>query len=378
MFGKKPGFDVKEMAEEYIQRGCCVSAIEETKKQIKKEKTSEEQATRLFDSCMRALDASELAERYKPKNADKAKAKPAINAIYGAMYGDIIGSRFEFRPFRTKEEKDTVWRQNWRYIDDVAARYYFPTDDSIMTIATAHTLLETKGQCKLQSKMKKEKIQTFSTLEGAVIQEYAKHYRLWGCEYSNAGYGGHFMHWLFEDSGAYGSCGNGSAMRISPVGAFGMSYKDTIRNAIASAATTHDHIEGVRGACVEAVCIWMAAAGYKKEEIFEYMKDIYTGPGENIFRYFTLEEAMSIGNYQVLCQFSVPAAIIAVNESESFDEAITNALLAGYDTDTNACIAGAVAGALYGVDEKAKNFVLKKCDKRQKLILEKLEEKLKR
>ena len=290
------------------------------------------------EALYRGIDVEELVKRYLPENYKRYTPKPNFQAILGAIYGDIAGSRYEFSRYTKIESPD-------------CSHNYSFTDDTIMSLATAKTILETK-KIRWKNKINKRTLLAHKTVYGKTVEEFEKNYKEFGRKYPNpeGGYGAAFYQWLNLNMSAYGSRGNGSAMRVSPVGSCGMSAEDTIRMAILSAVCTHDNIEGVKGACVEAMCIWLACAGASKEEIFMYMKDKYTKDGVCLFNDFTSKEASMMQLWQEQCPFSVPAAIIAVNESDSFDDAIEKGISVGMDSDTNACIAGAVAGPLYNED----------------------------
>ena len=339
-------FTHKESTERYdgifeacLEIGACKKVIEEMKENSAK---TDIKPSEMENVCMRGIDVKELTERYRPK-MDITPHK-CIDAIYGAIYGDITGSTCEFRTITEKQAE--------AYVKSPTA-FGVMTDDSIMTMATATV----KDAVKLNNSINYKKLLQYESLTGKTIDDYVDAYRSYGRRFANAGYGPRFKEWIRSDMKAYGSNGNGSAMRISPVGASGLPYEEMIRQAIASSACSHDHIEGIRGACVTATAIWLAAGGVRKDDIVKYMQGIYSLPGENLFNYFTPNEVMSIHHHQIQCQFSVPAASIAIDMSSSYEETIKNALMLGLDRDTNACIAGGIAGAIYGVSDKVKQVV---------------------
>jgi len=338
-----------ELAARILAQGACKKTVRQAKKYVQKQRLAESEAHWCFHDALNKGDMRELISRYTPKRAKHGSV--CIDAVYGAMFGDIIGSKYEGKRIDMEDAEQAV-----------QAAYAEPeqhvlTDDSVLTLATASAILSLKQTTDVRTK-KGEYI-------GKSVSAFSDSYLQFGKKYPQAGYGPAFRWWLEAgERTPYGSNGNGAAMRISPVGAAGMPFRNVIKDAIASAACTHNHIEGIRGACVEAVCISMAAArkSNTKEQIFEYMRSVYSTPGENLFSRFTMEKAMGVRTHQIQCQFSVPAAIIAFHESVSFEDAISNALMAGSDTDTNACICGAVAGAYYGVSPAVKEFVRSKCD----------------
>ena len=161
-------------------------------------------------------------------------------AVIGAILGDIAGSQFEF---------DRPKNLDWKHCELFTDQCEF-TDDTVMTLAVKKTIDEG--------------------------EDYTWVMQHLGRAYPTAGYGGRFNHWLYDDHPApYGSLGNGSAMRVSYVGEHFENVEDVIAEAEKSAAVTHDHPEGIKGAVVTAVCIWMARHGKSKQDIY----DNNTGPG---------------------------------------------------------------------------------------------------
>jgi len=150
-------------------------------------------------------------------------------------------------------------------------------------------------------------------------------------------------------------------MRVSPIGIYFEDIKDVITYAIASAATTHNHPEGIKGAVITAVCVWMARHGYTKQEIYEYMISFYRGIyGFYDFSIEELKHPNRPGRSDTTCMFSVPAAVICFYYSNSYEETINHVLSFAGDTDTIGAIAGAIAGTYYGVSENIKEEVEKR------------------
>jgi len=225
--------------------------------------------------------------------------------MLGAIAGDIIGSPFEYRPIKTAEFP----------LFQEASTF---TDDTVMTVATAHAILEGKS--------------------------YAQVYRTFGRRYPRAGYGSYFRRWLLsEEAGPYNSWGNGSAMRVSPVGWAFETEPRLLREAQRTAEVTHNHPEGIKGAQAVALAIYMSRKGATKEAIRERIMGEY---GYDLRQ--SLAELRPGYRYDISCQGSVPAALIAFLEAESFEQAVRNAISLGGDADTLACIAGAVAEAYFG------------------------------
>jgi ADP-ribosylglycohydrolase len=229
--------------------------------------------------------------------------------MLGAIIGDIVGSIYEWDNIKTKD------------FPLFGERCYF-TDDSVMTIAVADALLR-----------------------GGTSDDFIDSMKKIGRLYPDAGYGGMFVRWLFsDDREPYNSWGNGSAMRVSPCGWFAESLEEAETLAERSAAVTHDHPEGIKGAQAAAAAIYLARTGKSKEEIKEYIevKHLY-----DLSR--TLDEIRPIYQFDGSCQGTVPEAIIAFLESTDFEDAIRNAISLGGDSDTLAAITGSIAEAAYGI-----------------------------
>lgn len=248
--------------------------------------------------------------------------------MLGAIAGDIIGSPYEGRPTRDPDFP----------LFGAASRF---TDDTALTVATAEALLE-----------------------GI---DYGAAYRRYGRMYPNAGYGGTFIRWIFDESmGAYGSWGNGSAMRVSPVGWAFDSLEATLEAARASACVTHDHPEGVKGAQAVAAAVFWARGGMGKEAIRVELQRRF---GYDLGR--RAKEIARHYGFDVSCQGSVPEALVCFFDSEDFEGAVRLAVLLGGDADTQACIAGAVAEAFYGgVPEAIEKAALGRLPSELRTVLE--------
>jgi len=224
--------------------------------------------------------------------------------MIGAIVGDVIGSVFERAPIKF-EEFVIPWDR---------AQF---TDDTVLTVAVAHALL--RGE------------------------DYGLNIRAFGLRYPRAGYGGGFRKWLQEaDRQPYNSWGNGSAMRVSPVGFAFDTAEDVLTEAAKSAAVTHNHPEGIKGAQATALAIFMARSGSAPGEIRDSLQTRF---GYNLGR--RLMDIRPGYRPDVSCQGSVPEAIIAFLESGSVEDAVRKAISLGGDSDTQACIAGAIAHARF-------------------------------
>jgi ADP-ribosylglycohydrolase len=225
--------------------------------------------------------------------------------MIGAIAGDIIGSVYEHRPIKTKEFP----------LFDPRCRF---TDDSVLTVAVADSILA--GRPYLES-----------------MQEI-------GRRYPAAGYGGAFIQWLHsDDPQPYNSWGNGSAMRVSPVGFAFATQEEVLRQAQKTAEISHNHPEGIKGAQAAALAVFLSRTGHDKEEI---RKQIGQGFGYDLER--AVDDIRPGYSFDISCQGTVPEAIIAFLDSQSYEDAVRNAVSLGGDSDTLACITGAIAEAFYG------------------------------
>lgn len=247
--------------------------------------------------------------------------------MIGAIFGDIVGSVYEFNNIKTKNF-------------ELFGKHCFFTDDTVMTVAVADALMQSDGADDVEV-FKKNLIKT--------MHRYGK-------KYPGAGYGGNFGRWLmYEDDKPYGSYGNGSAMRVSPVAWYADSLEETIAYATASAEVTHDHPEGIKGAVVTAGAAYLARTGASIEQIKEFVCGYYD-------RDFTLDSIRPNYYFNETCQETVPQAMQAFFESDSFEDTVRNAISIGGDSDTLAAIAGAVAEAYYGLTEEEKTKALSYLD----------------
>ena len=225
--------------------------------------------------------------------------------MLGAIAGDIIGSVYEFHPVKTAD---------FPLFTETSCF----TDDTVLTVATAFSLL-TDG-------------------------DYGANYRLFGRLYPRAGYGESFRKWLQGgDEAPYGSWGNGSAMRVSPVGLAFDDEQDVLREAARSAAVTHDHPEGIKGAQAAALAVLRARQGAECGRIRHELAERF---GYDMDR--TVAGIRPGYSFDVSCQGSVPEALICFLEAGDWLEAVRLAVSLGGDADTQACIAGAAAGARFG------------------------------
>lgn len=238
--------------------------------------------------------------------------------MLGAIAGDVIGSVFERYPTKSTE---------FQFFNRSSAF----TDDTVLTVAVAWAIL--KGT------------------------DYKTALRMFGQKYPDAGYGGLFYRWMFSPTcEPYNSWGNGSAMRVSPVGFAYSSLESVLAEAKKTAEVTHNHPEGIKGAQATALAIFQAHTGEAKETIRQEISNRF---GYDLNR--TVDEIRKTYYFDVSCQGSVPEAIISFLESEDFEDAIRKAISLGGDSDTLACMAGGIAQAYYkGVPPKIASTVKEK------------------
>lgn len=250
----------------------------------------------------------------------KENARP-VNAktiLAGVILGDIAGQPYEFSSIRYDSSQRALFDKQNHF-----------TDDTVMCLATAYAI---KNQI-----------------------SFEESYRFFGQKYPDAGYGAGFYNWLFdEEQGPYNSCGNGSAMRVHAAGIYSNDVEEVIRTAIASAEVTHNHPEGIKGAVVVAVCVWMIRNGATKEDILNYVSMFYPEESCPDHVRMPLEKMKQNEIYirqAVLCQGTIPLAVRCFYESSSCEDCLQKVLNMYCDTDTVAAIAGGFAAGYYGLDE---------------------------
>jgi ADP-ribosylglycohydrolase len=224
--------------------------------------------------------------------------------MLGAIAGDIIGSVYERSPVKKRDFS----------LFSIDSTF---TDDTVLSVAVAKVLLSDK--------------------------DYDIAFREFYLQYPNQGYGYGFSRWVQSDSNnPYNSYGNGSAMRVNPVGWAFDSLPEVLHEAKQSAIITHNHPEGVKGAQAVAAAIYLARTGHSKPAIKDYLSKTFLYDLER-----PLDDIRPDYTFDVSCQGSVPESIIAFLESSNYEDAVRNAVSLGGDSDTMACIAGAIAEAYY-------------------------------
>lgn len=253
--------------------------------------------------------------------------------MLGAIAGDIIGSPYEWNS--TKDYNFTLFSRGCTY-----------TDDTVLTVALADSILSKTDYTKK-------------------LKEY---YKL----YPDAGYGGGFSKWASsERTTPYNSFGNGSAMRVSPVGWAYKTLDQVLVKAKQSAETTHNHPEGIKGAQATASAIYLARTKHSKAQIKQYIEEKFK---YNLSRDY--EYIKKTYRFDVTCQGSVPEAIIAFLVSKDFEDAIRKAVSLGGDADTQGAITGSIAEAYYKkIPSNIKKMIFKKLDTRLTKITKKFNRK---
>ncbi len=224
--------------------------------------------------------------------------------ILGAIAGDVIGSIYEVHNVRSTAFPLFTEGSDF-------------TDDTVLTVAVADAILNSKDF-------------------GEVIWQYGRRHK-------NRGYGGMFIRWLQQrNPKPYNSYGNGSAMRVSSVGFACKTMEEVLDMAARTAEVTHNHPEGIKGAQATAAAVFLAKISTEKDDIRDYLKLRF---GYDLD--FTLDSIRQRYEFNATCQGSVPQTIVAIMESEDFEDAIRLAICIGGDSDTIACIAGSIAAAYY-------------------------------
>ncbi len=242
----------------------------------------------------------------------------------GAIIGDIVGSVYEFNNRKSKDFP--LFREDC-----------FFTDDTVMTVAVGHALLDSQ------------------VLSGAeIVEKLVVYMQGYGRKYEGRGYGGRFLDWIYSDAPhPYNSWGNGAPMRCSPAGWLAKSVDDARRLGKVTALPTHDHPEAVKAASLTAELIFRARTG----ESMSHMRAC----AERDYKIPILDAIRPTYRFSESSQGTMPVALAAFFESTSFEDAIRNAVSVGGDSDTIAAITGGIAEAYYGIPEeiweKAKTYL---------------------
>ncbi len=261
--------------------------------------------------------------------------------MFGAILGDIIGSPYEF-DMGDKTKQFPLFNSSSQF-----------TDDTVMTVAVAQALLEAGPDA-----------------DDALISRLLIHrMREWGRRYPHAGYGARFSRWLtVPDPAPYHSFGNGSAMRVSAAGWLYDTPEQTRHAARLTAAVTHDHPEGIKGAESVASVIFLARTGHSKAEIRDHVIRVF---GYDLSR--TCDEIRPAYTHVESCQQTVPEAITAFLEGRDFEDVIRTAVSLGGDCDTLTAIAGSMAEAFYGIPDALKQEARSRLPREMHPVLDQFE-----
>lgn len=233
--------------------------------------------------------------------------------MIGAIIGDIVGSRFEFNNINSFNFK----------LFDKGCSY---TDDTICTVAIADALLSNNDY-------------------GDSLHNWCRRY-----PYPMGGYGGNFASWVKSDTPQpYNSFGNGSAMRVSPIGWWYNAPELVTSRATMSAKPTHSHPEGIKGAVATAMSIFIARTK-GKSEMLKFAEQLYP-----------VWQTLSLGQnkFNETCQGTMPVVFGILGMANGFEEAIRYAIAVGGDSDTIGAIVGSIAEAVWGIPESLKKEALK-------------------
>ena len=231
-----------------------------------------------------------------------------MKGIIGAIAGDVIGSAYEFNP--TRDHDFELFTPESTF-----------TDDTVLTMANARWLLE-DGQ------------HTHERLVEIMLDLCRK--------YADRGYGGRFARWIHDaDPQPYNSFGNGSAMRVSPIGYYAQTLDECLELAKISAEVTHNHPEGIKGAQATAAAIFLARKGKTKQEIRKYVEDTFH---YDLSR--TLDEIRPTFTFDETCQHTVPEAITCFLEGKDYEDVVRLSVALAGDADTIAAIAGSISSAV--------------------------------
>lgn len=253
--------------------------------------------------------------------------------MLGAIIGDIVGSRFEF---------NSTNDYNFELFTDECGF----TDDTICTCAVADALLKGKDF-------------------GESIHEWCRKY-----PHPMGAYGGRFAQWVRSDNPQpYGSFGNGSAMRVSPVAHWYDNVDEVLDAAAATALPSHNHPEGIKGAQTVALAIFKALqyGAQAAEHIDKILQECVKFSGYNI----NIKKEDVINRFDETCQGTVPVALWIISQSNSFEDAIRKAVSLGADADTLGAIVGSIAETIWGIPESTKVKALSYLDDEMKSLLRK-------
>ena len=241
--------------------------------------------------------------------------------LMGAIIGDISGSQFEFDRCTNPQNCDLFSEQ------------CMFTDDTVMSIAIKYAI------------------------DNNINYDIAM--QTIGRKYPDCGFGGNFVDWILSNNPKpYNSYGNGSAMRVSYIGEYYSDRNKVIEEANKSAIVSHNHPEGIKGAIVTAVCIWMVKNGSSKKDVYDYVLKEYPIEDYNYNITKSIKELSNNYIWNETCMGSVSVAMRCFYESESYESFLRNVFSLDCDCDTLCAIGGAVAESYYGKTELDNNKII--------------------
>ena len=315
-----------------VKKICEVNYLSEKQAQEALQKYTDATIWNTLREMQNEPDCAYLTRRLIPdvKEPTVRKTFDPKDIVRATILGDIIGSKYEFVEHDYERIKTIK-------LPAVSSRF---TDDTVLSVATMNAILKNPNN------------PDFAT-------EYKKAYKA----HPHAGYGSSFVTWAMDDSAKHGyhSLANGSAMRVSFIPAYYENVEDVIKYTIMSAMTTHNHVEGVKGAVVISVCIWMALHGYSKNEIWKYCKSHYHVVDKNLVLnkkyYFDINQPIDAtpSRNTLFCSYIVPYVVKCFYGTNSYEECMRELLSHFGDTDTLCAVAGGLCYAYYdttGLDMK--------------------------
>ena len=238
--------------------------------------------------------------------------------MIGAILGDIIGSQFE-------------WSRSKRYDFPLFTEACRFTDDSVMTLAIGEALALRAGRWQ----------------EPGFRRFLVSRMVRLGRAYPDVGWGARFFRWLTEDPTPYESYGNGAAMRVSAVGWVAEDEAEVRSLSRLVTEVSHDHPDAILAAEAVAMAIYLGREGASLPELRARMEEYYPE-----LREMTVAALRPEYEIDLSCAGSVPPAIAAVLEADSFESAVRNAVSLGGDADTQGAIAGSIAEAVFGIPDE--------------------------
>lgn len=266
--------------------------------------------------------------------------------MYGAIYGDLVGSIYEYQEFLHHDKEAMIKASNKA---DLVTEYSFISDDTILTIAVLEAIKkdlcyeETIRRYVLDNSKKLNRENYFDYLFSPNTIKWAKG----------------------EKTG--NSIGNGAIMRISPIPNNIDSFILMNNEVLEATSVSHNSKQALAAAVCVANIIYLANEKYDKKRI-KSVVDKYFG-----YQYaFNLDELRNNMHFNYTCEDTLPLCLYALFSTDNFDDAIRLTLSLGGDTDTNCCIVGSMAEAFYGITEEKKQIVEEKLpDEYKKILLQK-------